>query len=338
VIGRHTLGGLLVDPINGARPGRLIIEAELIAGVEEDPGEAPERLIFPGFVDLQVYEPAGIAATGVTGYLQTGQEPVPTGDPLCLGLHLEGPFLNPEFAGALPVAALRPVDLSLLSEWLAQGTVRLVTVSPELEGALGAIRAIVAAGAVAGLGHTTANCTTIRAAVEAGARFATHIWNAMAPLRARSTGPTPELLVDERVTIGLIADGRHLHPRVEELTLRLAGPGRIALTSDLVAKPMRDDYSLRGGDRAGAALVARMARYGLAEAATMASLVPARLLGLSDRGRLLRGQRADLAILDPAYNPLETFVAGKVHWAVRYPQTQELDEIPPSTNAPGHGA
>jgi N-acetylglucosamine-6-phosphate deacetylase len=338
VIGRHTLGGVLVDPIDGARPGRLIIEDELIAAVEEDPGEAPERLVFPGFVDLQVYEPAGIAATGVTGYLQAGQEPVSTGDPLCLGLHLEGPFLNPEFAGALPVEALRPVDLGLLSGWLEEGSVRLVTISPELEGALGAIRAIVAAGTVAGIGHTTANCTTIRAAVQAGARFATHIWNAMAPLRARSTGPTPELLIDERVTIGLIADGRHLHPRVEELTVRLAGPSRIALTSDLVGKPMRDDYSLAGGDRAGAALVARMARFGLAEAAAMASLVPARLLGLADRGRLLAGQRADLAVLDSAYNPLETFVAGKAHWTVRYPQTQELDEIPPSTSAPGTGA
>jgi N-acetylglucosamine-6-phosphate deacetylase len=338
VIGRHTLGGLLVDPIDGARPGRLIIEGDLIAAVEEDPGGPHEPLVFPGFVDLQVYEPAAIAATGVTGYLQAGQEPVPTTDPLCLGLHLEGPFVNPELAGALPVAALRPVELDLLSGWLEQGNVRLVTISPELDGAIRAIRAIVAAGAVAGLGHTNANCTTVRAAIEAGARFATHIWNAMAPLRARSTGPAPELLLDERVTIGLIADGRHLHPRVEELTVRVAGPNRIALTSDLVAGPMRADHSLGGGDRAGAALVARMARYGLAEAATMASLVPARLLGLADRGRLLPGQRADLAVLDHAYNPLETLVAGKVHRTVRYPQTQELDEIPPSTSAPGTGA
>jgi N-acetylglucosamine-6-phosphate deacetylase len=338
VLGRHTLGGLLVDPIDGARPGRLILEDDLIAAVEEDGGQAPERLIFPGFVDLQVYEAAGIAATGVTGYLQAGQEPLATGDPLCLGLHLEGPFVNPELAGALPVHALRPVDVKLLSGWLEQGNVRLVTVSPELEGALDAIRAIVDAGAVAALGHTNANCTTVRAAVDAGARFATHIWNAMAPLRPRSTGPTPELLVDERVTIGLIADGRHLHPRVEELTVRVAGPGRIALTSDLVAKPVREDFSLGGGDRAGAALVARMARYGLAEAATMASLVPARVLGLADRGRLLPGHRADLAVLDRAYNPLETFVAGKVRWTVRYPQTEELDEIPPSTSAPGPGA
>jgi N-acetylglucosamine-6-phosphate deacetylase len=338
VIGRHTLGGFLVDPIDGARPGSLTIEDDLIAAVAEDPSGAREPLIFPGFLDLQVYEPAGIAEMGVTGYLQAAQEPVETGDPLCLGLHLEGPFLNPEAAGAIPVERLLPVDLELLSRWLEGGNVRLVTLAPELVGALEAVRAIVSAGAVAGVGHTTANCATVRGALAAGARFATHVWNAMAPLTARATGPLPELLLDERVTLGLIADGRHLHPRVEELTIRLAGPERVALTSDIVARPVLEDRGLAGGDRAGAALVARMSSYGLPEAATMASLVPARLLGLADRGRLAPGHRADIAVLDSAFNPLETFVAGKVHRTVRYPQTEELDEIPPSTNAPGTGA
>jgi N-acetylglucosamine-6-phosphate deacetylase len=338
VIGRHTLGGLLIDPIDGARPGRLVIEGDLISAVEEDPSAGGEPFLFPGFVDLQVYEAAGIAATGVTAYLQAAQEPMETSDPLCLGLHLEGPFLNPEAAGAIPVEALRDVDLGLLARWLERGDVRLVTVAPELEGAFDAVRLIVETGAVAGLGHTTANCATVRAAIDAGARFATHLWNAMAPFQARSTGPVPELLLDERVTLGLIADGRHLHPRVEELTVRVAGPGRIALTSDLVATPLLDDNRLTGGDRAGAGLVARMASYGLAEAAMMASLVPARLLGLTDRGRLAPGFRADVAVLDPRFKPLETLVAGNIHRGVRYPQTEELDEIPPSTNAPGIGA
>jgi len=338
VIGRHTLGGLLIDPIDGARPGRLVLEGDLIAAVEEDPSAGDEPFLFPGFIDLQVYESAAIAATGVTSYLQAAQEPLETSDPLCLGLHLEGPFLNAEAAGAIPVEALRDVDLGQLSGWLNRGDVRLVTLAPELEGAFDAVRLIVETGAVAGLGHTTANCATVGAAIDAGARFATHVWNAMAPLQARSTGPVPELLLDERVTLGVIADGRHLHPRAEELTVRVAGPGRIALTSDLVAKPLLDDNRLAGGDRAGAGLVARMASYGLAEAAMMASLVPARLLGLTDRGRLAAGFRADIAVLDPRFEPLETLVAGNTYWGVRYPQTEELDEIPPSTNAPGTGA
>ncbi len=301
------LRGLLIDPIDGARRGRLIIEDGIISAVEEDPSAGDEPFLFPGFVDLQVYESAGIAATGVTAYLQAAQEPMETSDPLCLGLHLEGPFLNPEAAGAIPVEALRDVDLGLLARWLERG-------------------------------HTTANCAIVRAAIDAGARFATHVWNAMAPLRARSTGPVPELLLDERVTLGLIADGRHLHPRVEELTVRVAGPDRVALTSDLVTTPLLDDNRLTGGDRAGAGLVARMASYGLAEAAMMASLVPARLLGLTDRGRLAPGFRADVAVLDPRFRPLETLVAGNTRWGVRYPQSEELDEIPPSTNAPGIGA
>jgi N-acetylglucosamine-6-phosphate deacetylase len=338
VIGRHTLGGLIVDPIDGARPGRLTIEDEVIAEVAEDPSGPRAPLLFPGFIDLQVYEPAAIASSGVTGYLQTAQEPVDTTDPLCLGLHLEGPFLNPEASGAIPVDRICDVDLNLLGEWLARGDVRIVTVAPEIEGGLDAVRCVAESGAVAAVGHTHASATVARAAADAGARFVTHAWNAMAPVRARRTGPLPELLLDERITIGLIADGRHLHPAIEELTLRVAGPERIALTSDLVAAPVLPDNRLAGGDRAGAGLVAQMASWGLAEAAMMASLVPARVLGLTDRGRLAPGFRADLAVLDERLKPLETVVAGKTFWDVRYPQTQELDEIPPSTHAPGSGA
>jgi N-acetylglucosamine-6-phosphate deacetylase len=288
-----------------------VLEDELIVAVEEDASAGDETLIFPGFVDLQVYEPAGLAGSGVTAYLQTAQVPVETTDPLCLGLHLEGPFLNPEAAGALPADSFLPVDVGLLAGWLSRGDVRLMTISPELPGALDAIRLLAGSGAVAALGHTTANCATVRAAIDAGARFATHVWNAMAPLKARATGPLPELLLDKRLTLGLIADGRHLHPRVEALTIRAAGPERVALTSDLVAQPVLEGNKLGGGDRAGAALVARMAGYGLAEAATMASLTPARLLGLTDRGRLGVGYRADLAVLDARFKLLETVVAGR---------------------------
>jgi N-acetylglucosamine-6-phosphate deacetylase len=131
-------------------------------------------------------------------------------------------------------------------------------------------------------------------------------------VRARTTGSVPTLLTDERVTVGLIADGRHLHPLIEELTVRVAGPARIALTSDIVPPPAhRPDGSLLGGDRSGAALVAHMARFGLQEAATMASLVPAQLLGLADRGRLVPGYRADIAVLDSELRPVQTIAAGE---------------------------
>jgi N-acetylglucosamine-6-phosphate deacetylase len=310
---RHTLEGLLVDPIEGSFPGALVVEGGVIADVERREGGAEEPLVFPGFIDLQAYDASELAATGVTGYLLATRTVQEVNDPLCLGLHLEGPFLNPEAAGAIPVEELCTVDLGLVSEWAsAPDLVRLVTLAPELPFALVAIEHLAAAGVVTALGHTHANGLTTQAAVDAGARFATHLWNAMKAPRARSPGPVLTLLLDQRVTIGLIADGRHLHPAVEELAVRVAGPGRIALTSDRVPPPQhRLDGSLLGGDRSGAAVVGRMARFGLREAALMASLVPARVLGLDDRGRIAPGHRADLAVLAHDFSVLRVLAAGE---------------------------
>jgi N-acetylglucosamine-6-phosphate deacetylase len=308
----HTLEGLVVDPVDGSFPGRVTVAGGMIAAVERLEDGPSDPLLFPGFIDLQVYAPAGLAGQGVTGYLlATRSADERSEDPLCLGLHLEGPFLNPEVAGAIPVEELRPVDLHALEDWLAGGIVRLATIAPEIPGGLAAIELVAASGAVAAVGHTRANALTTRAALAAGARFATHLWNAMAPVRARTTGPIPSLLLDERVVLGLIADGRHLNPATEYLTVRVAGPDRIALTSDLVPLPAeRPDGRLLGGDRCGAALVARMSRFGLPEAAAMASLVPAQLLGLEDRGRIAPGYRADLAVLARDFTPLGTYVKG----------------------------
>jgi N-acetylglucosamine-6-phosphate deacetylase len=304
--------GVLVDPLDGVRPGAVVVEDGTIAAVEEMDDSEGDLVVVPGFVDLHVYASSGIVAQGVTSYLVTAREPVEPPDDRCLGVHLEGPFLNPDAAGAIPLDELYPVDLELLGRWLDTGRVRVVTISPELPGALDAIQLVVERGAVAAVGHTHANAAGTRAAIAAGARFATHVWNAMAPTRARASGPVPELLLDHRVVLGVIADGRHLHPRIEDLTVRVAGPDRVALTSDLVPLPAQtEDGRLLGGDRAGAALFARMARFGLREAALMASLVPARLLGLRDRGRLAAGFRADLALLDSGLRPMATLVAGR---------------------------
>jgi N-acetylglucosamine-6-phosphate deacetylase len=310
---RHTLEGVVVDPIEGSFAGALVVEDGVIVEVRRGEGEAGGPLLFPGFVDLQVYDSAAVAGTGVTGYLLATRTVQEVADPLCLGLHLEGPFLNPEAAGAIPVDELTSVDLGAVREWgEVPELVRLVTLAPELPLALVAVERLTAAGIVAAVGHTLANDLTAQAALDAGAGFATHLWNAMKPPRARSPGPVLTLLLDERVTIGLIPDGRHLHPLVEQLAVRAAGPGRVALTSDVVPAPQhRPDGSLLGGDRTGAAVVKRMARFGLAEAAMMASLVPAQVLGLADRGRLAPGYRADVAVLTPDFTPLRTLVAGE---------------------------
>jgi len=315
--------GLLVDPLDGAYPGVVRIEGDRIVSVERTAEPEGDLHVFPGFVDLQVYDPEPLVRSGVTGYLLATRALVDLPDERCVGFHLEGPFLNPEAAGAIPVDELRPVDLPALDGWLSDGRARLVTLAPELPHALQAIERIASAGVVAAIGHTLANAATTRAAVRAGARFATHIWNAFAPVTARSTGAIPELLLDPRVVLGLIADGRHLHPKIEELTVCAAGHERIALTSDLVPLPAQSEAGkLLGGDRAGAALVARMARFGLPAAAGMASLVPARLLGLEDRGRLALGFRADLAVLDRDLRPVETLWNGQTVWAGALSSTQ----------------
>ncbi|HEY7197863.1 MAG TPA: amidohydrolase family protein [Gaiellaceae bacterium] len=315
--------GVLVDPLDGIRPGAVVVENGFIAEIEEMDDPEGDLVVVPGFVDVHVYAREGLLEQGVTSYLLAARAPVEPPDERCLGVHLEGPFLNPEAAGAIPKSELLPVDIDLLDGWLDTGRVGLVTVSPELPGGLDAIAKVAARGAVAGIGHTLANGATTRAAIAAGARFATHLWNAMAPTRARATGPVPELLLDGRVVLGLNADGRHLHPRIEDLTVRVAGPNRVALTSDLVPGPAHTaEGTLLGGDRAGASLLSRMARFGLREAATMASLVPARLLGLGDRGRLAPGYRADLAILDADLRCIETVFAGRPVWTVRYPDRQ----------------
>jgi N-acetylglucosamine-6-phosphate deacetylase len=323
----RVIEGLLVDPVDGARLGRLTVEGERIASVEERPGdEEGAPIVMPGFVDLHVYDWAGSEAHGVTGYLATVGtsqrgaverflEELPD-DGRCLGAHVEGPYLNPDSAGAQAAEHIRPVDEAELAGWLASGRVRIVTLAPEIPGAFAAIEQIGGAGAVPSIGHTASNHRTAWLAVDSGARFATHCWNAMTGVRARAPGAIGALLEDERVTLGLIGDGRHLHPTTEALTVRVAGPRRIALTSDMVPPPRElPNGKLLGGDRCGAAIVSRFAaRFGLAEAAMMASLVPAGLLGLTDRGRLAPGFRADLAVLAHDFAPLETLVAGDSLW------------------------
>jgi N-acetylglucosamine-6-phosphate deacetylase len=321
------LSGLLIDPIDGPRPGVVRVGGGVIVAVEPVDEDLEAPLVFPGFVDLQIYDFERCREHGVTGYLATVGtsargivdrflEALPD-DPACLGAHVEGPYLNPEKAGAQALEHIRPVDFAELEGWLATGRVRLLTLAPEVEGGFDAIDRIVAAGVVAAIGHTRTNHYTTRAAIDRGASFATHIWNAMSGFRAREPAAIGTLLADERVTLGMIADGRHLHPATEEVTFRVAGPLRIALTSDMVAPPRENPETgkLHGGDRCGAALVQRMAvRFGLAEAAAMASLTPAEVLGFADRGRLASGFRADLAVLEADFSPRETIVAGETVW------------------------
>src|SRR5690606_21626052 len=135
-------------------------------------------------------------------------------DGLVDGLHLEGPWISEARRGAHDPAVLRPPTTEELERLLAlgRGTIRMVTLAPELPGALDAVRRIVDAGVVAAVGHSDASYETVRAAVDAGASVGTHLFNGMPPLHHREPGVVGALLEDPRVVVELVADGIHLHP------------------------------------------------------------------------------------------------------------------------------
>ena len=249
-------------------------------------------------------------------------------DGLLAGIHLEGPWLSAQRCGAHEPGALRDPEASEIDRVFAagKGTIRMVTIAPELHGALPAIRRISDAGAVAAIGHTDACYEEARAGVEAGARVATHLFNAMRPLHHREPGPITALIEDPRVTIELINDGVHLHPALYRNVSTWVGPDRVSLITDAMAAAGMSDgaYTLGAldvdvtngvarvagtstiaGSTATMDLVFRNAVLGcglereaaLQLAVKQASLNPARALGLN-AGDLVVGGPADLVVLD----------------------------------------
>jgi N-acetylglucosamine-6-phosphate deacetylase len=257
-------------------------------------------------------------------------------DPLIAGVHLEGPWLSERRRGAQEAEHLRPPDRGELDALLAAGPVRLVSLAPELPGALPVIEAIAAAGAVPALAHTDATYEQAVAAVEAGARHAVHVFNGMRPLHHREPGVLGAVLDHAAVTCELIADGLHVHPAAARLLHRAMGTeGTVLVTDAIEATGLADgDYRLGHtpirvtggraetpeGNLAGSTLTMDAAvRHAhewlgvpLAEALAMASTTPARVIGFADRkGRIAPGCDADLVVLDGALGPVATYVAGR---------------------------
>jgi len=243
------------------------------------------------------------------------------------GLHLEGPWLATARCGAHTPSLLRDPDPAELDRLLAGGAVRMVTLAPERTGGLDAVRRIAGAGALAAVGHTDASYEQTRAAIDAGARVGTHLFNAMAPVHHREPGPVVALLEDERVTVELVCDGVHVHPALWDHVLRVAGAGRVAAVTDAMAAAGMPDgaYELGGlavdvdsgvarlrgnGSIAGSTatmdqIFAGIVRHSplpraesLRRAVAMTATTPAATLGLTDRGVLAPGRRADLVLLD----------------------------------------
>ncbi|HEY8527367.1 MAG TPA: amidohydrolase family protein [Acidimicrobiales bacterium] len=153
-----------------------------------------------------------------------------------LGLHLEGPLLSPERPGAHPAELLRrPGDEDVeVGAWSRASGVALVTLAPELPGALDVVRRLVDQGVVVSAGHSSATAAEAEAAVDAGVRWVTHLFNAMAPLHHREPGLAGVALADERLRVGMIADGVHVHPTALAAAARALGD-RLTLVTDAVA-------------------------------------------------------------------------------------------------------
>jgi N-acetylglucosamine-6-phosphate deacetylase len=354
--------GRVVTPARVFAPGWLLVEGDRIA--EVGPGEPPrtpdvalpDAIVVPGFVDVHAHGGGGAsfdggsaeqAATVTRAHLEHGTTSMIASlvtdsidglarsvrnladvvdDGILRGIHLEGPWLSPQHAGAHDPGLLlepKPEDLDRLLD-AGRGHVRMVTVAPELTGGLDAVRRLNAAGVVAAIGHTDATYDVAVAALDAGASVGTHLFNAMRGLHHREPGPVAALLEHPDAYVELIADGVHVHPAA----LRLAAgdkPHLTVLVTDAMAAAAAADgeYQLgsmtvtvrdgvarltEGGAIAGSTLtMAAAVRYAvqvvglpIEDAVRAATASPAALLRLDRIGALLPGYLADLVVLDPA--------------------------------------
>ncbi len=254
-----------------------------------------------------------------------------------LGLHLEGPFLALARRGAHPAEHLRLPDSAALDELLAapqmRAVLRLLTLAPELPGALAAIQRLAAAGVVVSLGHTDATAAQMSAGVDAGARMVTHVFNAQPPLHHRAPGAPGVALSDARLFPCLIADGVHVDPLLLKLAFA-ACPRAVAVTDSIVVAglepgavrefggaPARlgpQGVGLRAdGTIAGAGItldegVRRLIAYGIPPETALAAATsrPAEAMGLVDRGWLAPGQRADIIWWGDDFSVQRVWTAG----------------------------
>lgn len=253
-----------------------------------------------------------------------------------IGIHLEGPFISPTRRGVHPAGAIANPSVTLLDRYLeaAAGTVKILTLAPEIPGAMDLVERGYAKGLVVALGHTDATYEQAHTAIFRGARHAVHVFNAMRPFSHRETGVLGAVLTDPSVTAEVIADGVHVDDPAIRLLLAAKGTDLILLVSDgTAATGMRDgSYRLgtfdvtvsdgicrnREGKLAGSTLtldraVQHMVRLGvpLIEAIRMATYVPARRIGIETRkGTLTPGADADVVLLTPELKIANVFARG----------------------------
>ncbi|MFD2767597.1 N-acetylglucosamine-6-phosphate deacetylase [Micromonospora eburnea] len=361
------VSGKVVTPTGVIRQGCVEVVGDRIRAVAEYPSVRDGHWIVPGFVDMHTHgggghtfttgdagsarEAAGfhlrhgtttLLASLVSSPLALMREATAAYRPLVeagvlAGVHFEGPYLSADRCGAQNPEFLRDPSTDELAELieLGGGTVRMVTLAPERDGALEAIKLLVSHGVVAAVGHTDATWAQTRAAVDAGATVGTHLFNGMRPVHHREPGPVVALLDAPNVVCELVADGVHLHDGMLTFAASSAGPERTALITDAMAAAGMPDgeYELGGQAVTVADGVARLSRDGaiagstltmdaalrhavaagvtLPDACRMVATTPARAIGLGDQvGALQAGLRADLVVLDDELNVVRVMRAG----------------------------
>ena len=253
-----------------------------------------------------------------------------------MGLHLEGPFISHAKRGVHPPEHLLAPSCEVFERLrqAAKGRVSVMTVAPELPDAPDLIAEATRCGVICSLGHSDSTLEPAQVAIAAGARHATHTFNAMRPLDHRDPGILAAVLADERLTADIIADGVHVHPAVVELFLRTKGRERAVLISDAISATGMGDGRFRlgqfevevQGDRclfqdrlAGSVLtldravrnVMQFARWELAEALPLATVNPARVVGIDGKkGVIAPGADADIVVLTPRGEVVKTIARG----------------------------
>lgn len=347
-------------------------DAEIPAGRLLD---FPDLILAPGFIDIHIHGGAGrdameanesaleqiecqLVRHGVTAYLPTtvtaSQEKIlntlsglgklighankSRGRAAPLGIHLEGPFISHEKRGVHPPQDLLPPSPQALERFwqTSAGTIRMMTIAPELSGAVETIQYARTLGVYSSLGHSNATYQEAQSGIAAGANHATHTFNAMRPLDHRDPGILGAVLENDELTADIIADGIHVHPSALNLFLRAKREDRAILITDAISATDMPDgvYSLGGlevqvsngrceyqGKLAGSVLtldrairnVMTFAGWKLQQAVRLATLNPAQRLGITDqRGLLASGRRADLVVLTPEGQVTHTILGGEI--------------------------
>ncbi len=322
-IDTHLHGGGGGDTMDGADGVRTLARFHLAHGT---------TTLYP----TTITNPWDAILHALDGVRQVQADPDPT-LPSIPGVHLEGPFISPDRLGAQPPQTVEPTSAQL-DDLLSEGVIRLVTLAPELPGVPEAARRFAEAGVRVSVGHTTADAETVAAFAKTvrgagGTLGFTHLYNAMGGLAGREPGVVGASLADRDAYSELILDLRHVHP-ASFLAAMHAKPDRLHLITDSIrANGLGDGETELGGQRvivkdgaatlpdgtiAGSTLTLDRALrnalelgVNLTQASRMLSLIPAQYLGLSDRGDLRQGKRADLVVLDDDFKVQEVYVAGR---------------------------